>query len=469
VHRKLLPLFASLLAIGVAVPAGGGILTAGQPVGWVGTWSASPIGLRPGEPLPAVFRAVVPFSAGTGGRTVRDVIRATLAGASLRIRLTNAFGSRRVTFEDVRVAVSAGGAATVRGTSRRVRFGGRNTVSIPVGGVVASDSVSMRVHFGEELAISIYSAGPTGAPTAGMLPRTNYVSVRGDAAGTRGGGAYPSSATTWYWLSGVDVLPVRRGAGGVVVLGDSITEGGTSTVDAAHDWPSLLADRLHAHDVRLSVLNAGISGNNLHEGTPCFGQSGTQRLARDVLDQSGVRYVILALGTNDIMQPHTPRSSPVAAVCDAHDRITAAGMIALYKDVIGRVHARGLTVYGATITPYGGYAVWTPALEAERRTINRWILTGHAFDGVIDFARAIEDRRDPARLDPRLDSGDGLHPNDAGYAAMARSVPLSLFAARVTPPAAAATARAGTRIVSAPPGIQGAARRRGARGPMAPA
>jgi lysophospholipase L1-like esterase len=211
-----------------------------------------------------------------------------------------------------------------------------------------------------------------------------------------------------------------------VALGDSITAGAASTVDTNRDWVDLLANRLRRTGASLSTLNAGISGNNLHADSRCFGQSGLRRLARDVLNQPGARDVILALGINDITQPTEPQSAGLYD-CLPHRRISAAGMIALYRQVVERVHARHLRIFGATITPFGRYQYWTPAIEAERTTINRWILTSHAFDGVVDFAAAVTDPSRPTWLNPGYDSGDHLHPNDAGHAAMAHAVDLSLF------------------------------------------
>lgn len=389
---------------------------------WVGAWSSPPV--RPG-----VLAVGVPFYADTGGRTVRNVVHATLGGSELRLRLTNVFGSHRVTFNDVRIGLHGVGAAIVPGTNRRVRFSTQASVSIPAGGQAVSDPVKLPIRSGQDLTVSIYTAAATGnATTAGSLNHTTYISTSTNAAGDEGAASFTTVSRSWYWISGVDVLASVPSAGAIVALGDSITAGYDSTLDANRDWVDLLANRLQTARPRreLSVLNAGIAGNNLHQNTSCFGQSALTRLTRDALDQTGVRYVIVDEGANDITHPREPASAPLYA-CIAHRKISADGMIALFKRAITRIHARQLKAVGVTISPFGGYAYWSPVIESERGKINRWIRTGHAFDGVIDFDAALRDPVHPARLNPRYDSGDHLHPNDAGHAAMARGIRPGLF------------------------------------------
>jgi len=341
--------------------------------------------------------------------------------------LSNLFGDQTVRFEDVRVAVSAGGAAIAAATSRRVRFAAQSTVGLAPGRQIASDPVDLPVRAGQNLAVSLYSSGATGvASTSGSLFHTNYISGATDAAATASASAFSTTTNSWFWLDGIDVLPSSASAGAIVALGDSITAGYKSTENANLDWVDLLADRLRRGHSELSVLNAGIAGNNLHESSPCYGQSGLVRLDRDALEQAGVRYVILDEGVNDITHPTEPRTAPLYE-CLTHRKISAAGMIALFKLAIRRIHARHLKVIGATLSPFGRYAYWSRAIEAERDAINHWIRTSHALDGVIDFDRVLRDPAHPAWLNPRYDSGDGLHPNDAGHAAMTRAIPLSLF------------------------------------------
>jgi mannan endo-1,4-beta-mannosidase len=390
---------------------------------WVGAWSAS-------QADPGALAGAIPSYAGTGGETVRNVVHITLGGSRVRIHLSNLFGSNTVRFEDVRVALSTGGAAIRAASTRRVSFEGSTTVTLGRGHEVTSNPVDLPVRAGQDLAVSLYSSGPTGAAsTSGSLFHTNYISQTGDATSAATASAFPTTTDSWFWLDGVDVLPSSPNAGAIVALGDSITAGYKSTENANLDWVDLLADRLGREHRQLSVLNAGIAGNNLHESSPCYGQSALARLDRDVLDQAGVRYVILDEGVNDITHPNEPATAPLYA-CLAHRKISAAGMIALFKLAIRRIHARHLKVIGVTLSPFGRYAYWSPAIEAERDAINRWIRTSHAFDGIIDFDRVLRDPTHPAWLNPRYDGGDGLHPNDAGHAAMARAIPLSLFSER---------------------------------------
>ncbi len=390
---------------------------------WVGSWSSSPV--RPG-----LLSGTAPAFSGTGGLTVRDVVHLTLGGTKLRVRLSNVFGSRTATFTDVHVALRSRGAATVPGTDRRLRFSGRTRVAVAVGHQITSDTVALPVRAGDDLTISLYAAAPTGNVTVeGSLNHLNYLSGSGDVAGSAAAASFPVQSSSWYWLGAVDVLPHSADAGAVVALGDSITAGYDSTQNANRGWADLLVSRLHTAFARpqLSVLNAGIAGNNLHEDTACFGQSALHRLNRDALDQTGVRDVIVDEGANDLSHPIEPPSNALYP-CVAHQKISAAGMIALFKQAIRRIHARHLRAIGVTISPFGRYQYWTPAIEAERQTINHWIRTTHAFDGYIDFDRAL---RAPAPhvawLKPAFDSGDHLHPNNAGHAAMVRAIPVRLF------------------------------------------
>jgi lysophospholipase L1-like esterase len=264
--------------------------------------------------------------------------------------------------------------------------------------------------------------------SSGSLNHTNYISGPGDAAAA-GAGSYPTVMSNWYWLGGVDVLSANPHAKAIVALGDSITAGYNSTKNANTDWVDLLANRLRAAHPRWerAVLNAGIAGNNLHESSSCFGQSAVKRFTRDALEQSGVGYVILDEGVNDITHPHQPTTSTLYQ-CIAHRKISAAGMIALFKLVVRRIHAHHLKAIGVTLSPFGRYPYWSATIETERNAINAWIRTSHVFDGTIDFDRVLRDPSRPSWLNPRYDSGDALHPNDAGHAAMAGAIKLSLFA-----------------------------------------
>ena len=413
----------SARAAGLAV-ACCALAAAGASTPWLTAWTAAQ-----SEPGPA--SSVVDSYQGTGGRTVRDVVRPTAGGGVLRVRLTNRFGTRPLTFDDVRVGLAAGaaGAAVAPRSSVRVTFRGRRRVTLGVGKSVVSDAVRRPVRFDQRLVVSLYSARPTGrTTTSGALLHTNYLSAAGDHTAATSAAPFSTATNHWYFLAGVDVVPTLPSAGAIVAFGASGTAGTGSTPDAGRAWAERLAKRLRARypGVAMPVLNAGIPGNTLHESSPCFGQSGLERLRRDAFDQRGVRSIVFALGSNDITQPRQPHEG-LFGPCDARRVISADRLIALYRQVIRRAHARGLKIYGTTLNGFKDFRYFTPVMEAERLKVNRWIRTSRAFDAVIDFNRATADPSDPARIDPRLGAGDGLHPNDAGYAAMARAIPLSLF------------------------------------------
>jgi lysophospholipase L1-like esterase len=397
---------AAALACAVALPGAASAASAS----WVTAWEGAAQAPGPLAPL-------IPFSAGTGGRTVRDVVRVEATGATLRIRLTNRFGTRPLAFGDVRVALAARGAAVRPGTTARVTFGGARSVRIPVGATATSDPVRRAVRFGRRLAISAYSAGATGAATtSGSLLHTNYVSGPGDHAAAASAAPFTTTVHNWFYAAGVDVRPAHP-AGALVAFGASTTAGQGATPDAARDWPALLSARL-----RRPVLNAGVSGNALHASSPCYGQSGVLRFDRDVLAQHGVRAVLIDLGANDLLQPRQPHTG-VTGACDVTSFATTARLLELDAQLVRRAHARGIKAYALTMTPFGGGAGATPDALAQRDAFNAALRAGRAhFDGILDVATAVADPADPSRLDPAFDSGDHLHFNDAGYAAIARSI-----------------------------------------------
>jgi lysophospholipase L1-like esterase len=223
----------------------------------------------------------------------------------------------------------------------------------------------------------------------------------------------------------VEVLAPTGVKGAVVALGDSITDGASSRPDKNERWTDVLARRLLASHTEIAVLNAGIAGNRVLTTSPCWGQNALARLGRDVLAQAGIEAVILFEGTNDIGQPDTRamENNP----CLSRTQVTADEIIAGYKQIIARTHARGLKIFGATILPYQGFGAWTAAGEAKRVAVNQWIRTSGASDGVIDFDAALRDPATPARMAPQYDSGDHLHPGPAGHEAMGNAVDLALF------------------------------------------
>jgi lysophospholipase L1-like esterase len=382
--------------------------------GWVTSWSASPQVAAPGT-LPA---------RGFENRTIRNIVFTSVGGGPIRLELTNLFGTWPLLLSDVTVAVAGPGAAVVPGSIHQVTFGGSRWFQIPAGGQVLSDPVTMRVRPLQRLAVSVYLPGLTGPATFHSdAQQVSWVSVHGDHAADQGGGAFAARTSSWYYLSGL-ITRSPGTEGTVVAFGDSITDGVASAVGANARWPNDLARRLDAlHGPTLAVADEGIGGNRVLNDSLCCGASAEARFRRDVLDQPGVRDVIVLEGINDLgfsqMRPH-PVVDPVTYV-------SAAQVIAGYRQLIAQAHARGLRIFGATLLPFAGAGYYTPAAEAKREAINQWIRTSGAFDGVVDFDAVMRDPVDPLLLNPLYDSGDHLHPDDAGYRAMADAVDLGML------------------------------------------
>jgi len=380
---------------------------------WVTAWTAAPQGPVPGN-----------LSAhGFADQTVRQVAFASAAGSAVRIRLANTFGLRPLQVGRASVAIQGGGARLAAGTLRALTFGGQPSVVVPPGAEVLSDPVRLPVAPFAHVAVSLYLPVATGPATGHVQARqVNYVAA-GDRALAAGAQGFGRQTQSWYFLAGIDVLAPARYVGTVVTLGDSITDGVGSPVNGNARWPNDLARRLAGRGGdTLAVADAGIGGNRVLNSSSCCGVDSVARFARDVLGQSGVRDVILLEGINDIgfSRSHNPDNLP-------HTDVSALQIVEGYEQIIAMAHAAGLRIFGATLTPFKGARYWSPAGEAKREAVNRWIRDSGAFDGVIDFARAVADPGHPERLNPAYDSGDHLHPNAAGYRAMANAIDLSLL------------------------------------------
>ncbi|MDI9886260.1 SGNH/GDSL hydrolase family protein [Streptomyces sp. HNM0645] len=364
--------------------------------GWTGTWSAAP-GKAGAAPA--------------GGHSVRNVVHTSLGGSEARITLSNLYGTEPLHIGRASVAVAAGGAAAVPGSLRPVLFDGHRSVTVPPGGHVVGDPALLAVPEDGHLLVTLFVPAPGGG-TVTLHARAHQTSYLAEGDRTRDAGAahYTLRTSSWHYLTAVDVRnPAARGT--VVALGDSLTDGAGSTPDTDRRWTDHLADRLRSGRWGYGVVNQGISGNRLlRDG---IGPSGLSRLDRDVLDRPGARVVVIALGVNDLLRP--------AGTADP------AGVTAGLRNLADRARARGLRVAGATLMPFEGHPRFSPALEAARQEINEAVRAGTVFDAVVDFDRALRDPYAPERLHPAYDSGDHLHPNDAGYARMARSVDLSVL------------------------------------------
>jgi lysophospholipase L1-like esterase len=380
---------------------------------WVGTWSASMHGQISfaGRSFP---------NEGYENQTVRMIVHTTIGGHRARVRLSNAFGASPLVVGAAHIAVRTTGSGIAPTSDHALTFSGRGAITIPAGAEVLSDAVDIDVPESGDLAISIYAPAKTGPPTwHSTALHTTYISGPGDFTSN----ADISGATTqqaWYWIEGVDVA-APEGTAAVVTFGDSITDGARSTVDTNHTWPAELAQRLLArpgHTPQIAVLNAGISGNRIWHDN--IGSNALERFGHDALAQAGVRDVIVVLGINDIGFSSLPGVTDQA--------VTADDVIAGQRQFIERAHVRGLKIFGGTLLPFDGAAYFSADGEAKRSAVNTWIRTSGAYDGVIDFDAATRDPEHPTRIQAAFDSGDHLHPNDAGYKAMGDAVDLSLFA-----------------------------------------
>lgn len=388
-----------------------------RPAHWLAAWTAAPQAPVAGNLSAHGFR----------NQTIRQIVFLSGGGPMVRIRLTNTFSSRPLAVGRASVAVPAAGAGTRAGTLRALTFGGRPSVRVPPRAEVLSDPVRLRARPLSHLVVSLYLPARTGPATEHAQARqVNYV-ARGDRALAAGPAGFGDRTQSWYFLAGVDVLAPARDVGAVVALGDSITDGVGSRIGADARWPNDLARRLAARGGRtLTIVDQGIGGNRLLHSDECCGVDAVARFDRDAAGQSGVRDVILLEGVNDI---GFSRSRGAAQA--PHTDVSARQIIDGYQRIIRMAHAAGLRVFGATLTPFRGARYWSPAGEAKRQAVNHWILTSGAFDGVVKFAAAVADPGHPERLEPAYDCGDHLHPNAAGYRAMARAVDVAALLARL--------------------------------------
>lgn len=398
---------AAVVALVFAVSALSLAQTAPHPQ-WVGTWATAPM-LADGG-----FN-VRPFS----GTTLREIVHISAGGAQIRVRFTNAYGTDPLIVSDAHVALSAGSEAIQPGTDHAITFGGATTINIPPGAELFSDPIAFAVQPLSDLVVSFYlpSQVMRAETYHSFADQDNFI-ANGDVS-TAPDLTDATKISSWYFLDGIDVQAVD-GSQAIVTLGDSITDGALSTHNANLRWPDLLAVRLNDDPnlKNISVLNVGIGGNRVLNEVA--GPSALSRVDRDVLSQSGVRYVIVLESINDIGR--------LAHLATPYDDITAAQLEMALKQIADDAHEHGIKAIGATLTPYGGAGYSSDKGEQIREAVNDWIRTSGTFDGVADFDKATQDPANPTHFNPAYDSGDHLHPKDAGYKAMADSIDLSLFA-----------------------------------------
>ena len=449
--RPIARVVALFLVVSTTVPA---FAQSGRDPHWVATWATALVARAQGQggfgggrgPAPAAPAPAAPPSATTpvppsgapaaaaapappaGGRgglppvtisnqTVRQIVRVSVGGDRVRVVLSNNFGTAPIEIGAAHVALRDHDALVKASSVKPLTFGGSTTGRIVPGATIVSDAVSLTVPAVSDLVVDLFlpgelGTGPSPVTTHNGASQTNYLSAAGNHSG-EAAITVERTAGAWFLLARVEVAS-DHGSGAVVTFGDSITDGARSTSDLNSRWPDHLARRLAARKGKpIGVLNAGISGNQvLGDGA---GVSALARFDRDVLMQTGVTHVIIMEGINDI---GLARANPAPSADD---------LIAGHKQLIARAHARGLKVYGATLTPFEGAAYWTAEGETKRQALNQWIRTSGAYDAVIDFDQVTRDPAAPTKFLPAYDSGDHLHPGDAGYKAMGEAVDLKLF------------------------------------------
>ncbi len=399
-----------LLYVALVAPASYAQIDSG--LNWVTTWSASPSSLPAG--MLAEAQRVDAFEE----QTLRLIAHSSIGGDVVRIRVSNTHGNKRLDIGAASIALQAQGSRIQASTLTALTFGGEESITIARGASVLSDPVAFTLPALSNISISLYLPTASGTVTTHLAAaQTNYVTARGDftaALDLESAQEIP----VWNYLTAIEVGRTDD-VTAIVTLGDSITDGVGSTQDSNNRWPNYLARKL-LNDPELpdfAVVNAGISGNRvLQENSPRFGENLQVRFDRDVLALSGVSHIVLLEGINDIGM----------VMMFAGEDVSPEEIIAGYRQIITRAHARGIKIIGATLTPFEGAAYYTEEGEVKRQAVNAWIRNSQEFDGVIDFETAVRDPEHPTRLVPSYTS-DNLHPNDEGYKAMAQAIELSLF------------------------------------------
>jgi len=415
-RRQLLLALITLVTIGsTALVAAAGRKAPPNPEEWMASWATALSAAGAGK-----------STTGFTNQTVRMFVHTSVGGSKARIRLSNRFGKQPVTIAHATVGLPFGpngGPGDLKpGSIKDVTFFGQRGLTIPVGGNAVSDPIDMTVPANQDLAVSLFFAEATGPATWHLAARETTYFGEGNQAASASGAQLPETRTSWFFLSGVDVLN-RNGKGTIAILGDSITDSFKSTVNADKRFSDLLSSRLNREapgGQAPGVINLGMAGNRLSKdgtelGFPELGVNTSARFYSDVAAQTGVRAVIILMGINDIWMTND----------------SANNIIAQLQQLTALAKQNGMRVYLCTIMPWNGYMQgdvpkYTPALDSIRLTVNSYIRTSSDFDGVIDLDAAMRNPADPSKLRAEYDSGDHIHPNDAGNEAMANAVPLEM-------------------------------------------
>jgi lysophospholipase L1-like esterase len=385
---------------------------------WVATWAAS-------QQIPEPHNALPPED--MRDTTMRQIVHLSIGGSTVRVHISNAFGTEPLHFTSVHIAraISASSSRIAPASENALTFGGSTDVTVPAGAEYVSDPIGYTVAPLSNLAITFHLDSPPAGETSHPGSRSTSYYAHGDVVAVAD--LFNANRVDhWYQLSGVDVRAPENSAA-IVVLGDSITDGHGATTNGNDRWTDVLAERLQASPAtrELSVLNLGTGGNHLLiDG---LGPNALARFDRDVLAQAGAKYLILLEGVNDLGGLTISGEVSPAAHADLVHRIEGA-----YEQIVTRAHAAGIQVFGATITPFVGSGYYHPpaTTEADRQAINDWIRSPGHFDAVIDFDKVIRDPQQPDRMLAQYDSGDHLHPSVAGYKAMGEAVPVATFSPR---------------------------------------
>jgi len=373
---------------------------------WVTTWSTSQQLVEPGNMPPAP---------GLTNNTLRQIVRISIGGEGLRLRLSNEFSKGTVTIQAVAIAVSREGSIIDAATQKMLTFGGKNSVTMPAESEIYSDPLAFHLVTGSRLAVTIHFGETSPTVTGHPGSRTTSFILEGDKtqsvdfAGAIG-------TDHWYMIQSIDVK-TNSEAAAIIALGNSITDGRGSGTNKQNRWTDILSERLldNPHTKHYSVLNAGIGGNCVLRGG--LGPTALNRFDRDVLSQSGVRWLIILEGINDIGCIRNQESA----------QRVAQELIEAYTIMIEKAHAHGIKVYGGTILPFAKSFYDAPYRQEARDIVNEWIRSSGKFDAVIDFDKAMRSSDDPKTILPDLHSGDFLHPNEAGYKIMGECIDLGLF------------------------------------------
>ena len=407
---------AIVLAFGLC---GAPLVATAQESDWIGVWSASPQ-----ADWGADFFAPVGIPRSLRDQTIRQVARVSLGGEKVRVEFSNEYGSEPMTVDAATLALAEADGAIDPASLKALTFGGKPGVTIPPGAPIWSDPVDLNVKALDSLAVSLYLPQVTPTTTWHNDGRQTAWIGAGDQTAAE---SFASDLTTnsRIFLSGI-MVDAKPDARAVVLLGDSITDGDSSTPNENNRWPDILTERIVATGAEVSVLNEGISGARVLRDR--MGENALARFDRDVLSHPRADTVVVMMGINDIGWPDSPLVPAGEPAPSAED------IIAGYEQLIARAHAQGFKIIGATLTPFedtfaGGPLsdYYNPDKEAKRVAVNEWIRNGGGFDAVIDFDALTSDPADPSHIKAEFDSGDHLHPNDAGYAAMANAVDLGLL------------------------------------------